>query len=65
MSGGLVADSGDLRDVGESSVAVVVVQRIAARCADEQIFVAVVVVVADRDPEVEIQRLRPTGRLWP
>src|ERR1022692_273939 len=50
-------DSGALRNVGERAVAVVVVQRIASRVAEEQIFVAVVVVVAGSHTEAESEVL--------
>ena len=51
----LGAYSRDLSHVRESPVAIVVIQRIAARGAEKQIFIAVVIVVANRNPEVESQ----------
>ncbi len=49
-------------DVGESSVAVVVIERVAVDAGDEDVFVAVVVVVADGDADVDSQCL--LGRLF-
>ena len=42
-------DAGFLADVGESSISVVVIENIFAVVGDEEIFVAIVVVVTDAD----------------
>src|SRR5579864_1872171 len=48
---GLV-ESGFRRHIGEGAVAIVVVERVAVDASDENIFVAVVVVIADRNAGV-------------
>ena len=58
-AGSHARDSGLLADVGEGAVAVVVVEHVLAVVGDEQIVVAVVVVVADADA------LSPAGVLEP
>ena len=53
-------DAGLLADVGEGAVAVVVIENVFAEVADEQIVVAVIVVVADADTLSPARvRLRP------
>ena len=54
----LDANAGTGCHVGERAVPVVVIQRIPAGGAQEQILIAIVVVIANRDSEVEIE-VRP------
>jgi hypothetical protein len=46
------SEAGLRRDVGEGSIAVVVVQRAVMHAADEDVFVTVVIVIANRDARV-------------
>ena len=51
-----------LRDVGECPISIVVVENISARTADEQVLIAVVVVISNGDAEVEVEvRSRQAG----
>src|ERR1035438_7835807 len=53
--GGLAPDAGALGDIGKRAVAIVVVQRVAPGVADEQIGIAVVVVIAHRHAKTEAE----------
>ena len=61
--GGLPPMPGRRGHVRECAVAVVVVQGVPPDAAQEEIFVAVVVVIADRHAEVEIQLFSREPRL--
>src|ERR1022692_3347817 len=60
--GRLAADAGGGGHIGEGAVAVVVVQGVPADAADEEIFVAIVVVIPHRHAEVEIEPLSGEAR---
>ena len=58
-----MVDARRLGYIGEGSVSVVVVQNISPGATDEQVLVAIVVVVAYRDTEIEVQVLAQQTRL--
>ena len=51
----LGADAGSLGHIGKGAISVVVIESVPAGAADEQILIAVVIVIADRHAEVEVQ----------
>ena len=49
------ADAGALRDIGKRAVAIIVIERVAAGAANEQVRVPVIIVVAHGHSEIEAQ----------